>query len=605
VAAQHDALTMRIRTYLLVFAVAILLPMIAFAVVAVVAIDRQQRAAVERGGVETARALMSAIDRELGGSLATLHALAAARSLERDDLAGFADDARRVLASQRHWRAILLITPSGHVVVNTSYPAGAPLPDIVDRESFDAVLRVGRPVVGAILPGPQRQHAFAVRIPVTRDGRLVYVLTAALEPAAIASILEAQQIPGDWVGTVFDARRNIVARTRGTEQYVGRPVSPEFLRLLETGHEGWAVTHTLEGAPVYTPFSRSAVTEWGVGIGIPPRAIDAALRRSLWTIAGGGLALLLASVALSTLVGRRIARPIVALATNAKAFGEHAGAVPSTPRGDLAEADAVARAFDEAGALLRARAAERDAALASAEAARAQAEAASRGKDEFLSVLSHELRTPLNAVYGWVRMLQRDPMDAATRERGLDAIERNAAAQVRLIEELLEISRIVTGKMRLDLQPIELPAVVEAAVESLQSAAQAKDLRVEVAVVRPLPPVTGDRNRLRQVVANLVSNAVKFTPNGGRIRIDLRPVGSRVEIAVTDTGQGITPALLPHVFDRFRQADSSTTRTFGGLGLGLALVRHVVELHGGTVVAKSPGPGQGATFLVTLPAAMS
>jgi len=592
---------MRIRTYLLVFAVAILLPMIAFAVVAVVAIDRQQRAAVERGGVETARALMSAIDRELGGSLATLHALAAARSLERDDLAAFADDARRVLASQRHWRAIILITPSGRVVVNTSYSAGAPLPDIVDRESFDAVLRTGRPVVGAILLGPQRQYAFAVRIPVIHDGRLVYVLTAALEPAAIASILEAQHIPGDWVGTVFDSRRNIVARTRGTEQYEGRPVSPEFLRLLETSHEGWAVTHTLEGAPVYTPFSRSAVTGWGVGIGIPPRAIDAALRRSLWTIAGGGLVLLLASVALSTLVGRRIAGPIVALAANAKAFGEDA--VPPAPRGDLAEADAVARVFAETGALLRARAAERDAALTSAEAARAQAEAASRGKDEFLSVLSHELRTPLNAVYGWVRMLRRDQMDAATRERGLDAIERNAAAQVRLIEELLDISRIVTGKMRLDLQPVELPAVVAAAVESLQPAAQAKDLRIDVAVAGPLPPVSGDRNRLRQVLANLVSNAVKFTPHGGRIRIDLRPGGSGVEIAVSDTGQGIAPELLPHVFDRFRQADSSTTRTFGGLGLGLALVRHVVELHGGTVVATSPGPGQGATFLVSLPIA--
>ena len=592
---------MRIRTYLLAFAVAILLPMIAFAVVAVVAFDRQQRAAVERGGIERARALMSAIDREIEGSIGTLEALASARSLERDDLETFYDDARRVLATQKDWRAIILFAPSGQTLMGTSVPFGAPPPPMVDRESFDALLGKGRPVVGSILKGALGRYAFAVRIPVTRGGRLVYVLTGALEPAAIAAILQAQQIPADWVGTVFDSKRNVVARTRGTEQYVGRPVSPEFLRLLATGQEGWAVTHTLEGVPMYSPFSRSPITGWGVGIGIPARTVDAPLQRSLWTVVGGGLALLVAAIVASALVGRRIAQPIVALATSAKTFGEGDGAAPPPPTGGPAEVDAVSRTFAEASALLRARAAERDAALAAAEAARAQAEAASRGKDQFLSVLSHELRTPLNAVYGWARMLQRDEMDAATRARGLDAIERNAAAQVRLIEQLLDISRIITGRMRLDLRSVDLPAVVEAAVESNRPAARAKGLHLDISIARPSPPVRADRVRLHQVVSNLVSNALKFTPDGGRIQIDVRPVDSRIEIAVSDTGPGIAREVLPHVFDRFRQGDSSTTRAHGGLGLGLALVQHIVELHGGTVTASSPGPGQGATFVVSLP----
>ena len=594
---------MRIRTYLLVFALAVLLPMIAFAAAVVVAFDRQQRSAVQRGGIETARALMSAIDRELGGSIATLRALGAARSLERDDIAAFDDDARRVLRSQRHWRAIILLTPSGEMRVNTSYRVGDPMPGTVDRESFDTAVRTARPVVGAVLRGPLGEFAFAIRSAVMRDGRLAYVLTAALDPAAIASILEAQQIPADWVGTVFDARRHIVARTRGTEQYVGRPVSPEFLRLLDTGHEGWAVTHTLEGVAVYTSFKRSAATGWGVGLGIPARAVDAPLRRSLWTIAGGGLALLLASLLASALVGRRIARPIVALAATAKAFGERPDVAPPTPVAGAAEVDAVSRAVAEASALARARGAERDAALAAAESARAQAEAASRGKDEFLSVLSHELRTPLNAVYGWVRMLQREEMDAATRARGLDAIERNASAQVRLIEDLLEISRVVTGRMRLDVHPVDVAAVVDAAVQSARPASSANGLRVDLSIARPLRPLVADRRRLQQVVSQLLANAVKFTPAGGRIDVGVRAVDARVEITVADTGQGIAPDVLPYIFDRFRQADSSITRAFGGLGVGLAVVRHVVELHGGTVTATSPGAGRGATFVVSLPAA--
>jgi signal transduction histidine kinase/CheY-like chemotaxis protein len=237
--------------------------------------------------------------------------------------------------------------------------------------------------------------------------------------------------------------------------------------------------------------------------------------------------------------------------------------------------------------------------------ARAAAEAASRAKDEFLAVLSHELRTPLNAVYGWARMLRSGEVEGAAVTRALDVIMRNANAQVQLIDDMLDVSRIVTGKMRLDVRPLDLRAVVEAALDVVRPAAEAKQIRLQAILDPGALGVTGDPDRLQQVVWNLLINAVKFTPREGRIQVRLQRVNSHVEILVSDSGQGIAPDVLPHVFERFQQGDSTSTRRHTGLGLGLALVRHLVELHGGTVEASSAGEGKGATFTVRLPVAIA
>jgi len=237
----------------------------------------------------------------------------------------------------------------------------------------------------------------------------------------------------------------------------------------------------------------------------------------------------------------------------------------------------------------------------SEKAARAEAEAANTLKDEFLATLSHELRTPLNAVLGWARMLKASSLDEATAKRAVDVIERNAHAQMQLIEDLLDVSRIITGKLRLDVKAVSPAAVIEAAVDALRPAAEAKAIRLQPVLDPRAGPVSGDPDRLQQVVWNLLSNAVKFTPRGGRVQIRLARVDSHVEIVVTDTGKGIAGDVLPYVFDRFRQADSSSQRAHGGLGIGLALVKNLVELHGGSVHAVSPGLEQGATFTVRLP----
>ena len=239
--------------------------------------------------------------------------------------------------------------------------------------------------------------------------------------------------------------------------------------------------------------------------------------------------------------------------------------------------------------------------VASSETARKSAEAASRVKDEFLATLSHEIRTPLNAVLGWTRILKSRELDTATLRRAIEVIDRNASAQLTLVSDLLDMSRIASGKLRLDVAPVDLEPVALAAIDVIRPAADAKGVNIatDLAVV---PPVSGDADRLSQVIWNLLSNAVKFTEPGGTISISMQAHEGHVSLVVSDTGQGIEPRFLPYVFERFTQSDSSASRRHGGLGLGLALVRELVELHGGAVRVASPGVGLGTSFTVVLPA---
>lgn len=246
---------------------------------------------------------------------------------------------------------------------------------------------------------------------------------------------------------------------------------------------------------------------------------------------------------------------------------------------------------------------QRDELLQAERSARMEAQRATRMKDEFLATLSHELRTPLSAILGWTQVLRRagkadKPVDL---ERAIEVIDRNARAQVKLIDDLLDLSRIMAGKVRLDLQPVALLEVVQAAVDSALPSAEAKGLRLACRLDPGASTVQGDSGRLQQVVWNLLTNAIKFTPKGGQVQVTLQCLGPRLALSISDSGIGIPPSYLPYVFDRFSQQDSSTTRAFGGLGLGLAICRQLVELHGGTIRASSAGEGQGASFVVELP----
>jgi PAS domain S-box-containing protein len=244
---------------------------------------------------------------------------------------------------------------------------------------------------------------------------------------------------------------------------------------------------------------------------------------------------------------------------------------------------------------------EREELLRKEQAARRDAEIANRLRDEFLATVSHELRAPLNSILGWGRLLEKGNLDEKTTQKALGTIVRNAESQNRLIDDLLDVSRIISGKLRLEILDVKPINIVEAAMETVRPAAEAKNIRLEIEEKHVVSHISGDPNRLQQVVWNLLSNAIKFTPNGGEVCVEIERVNGCVEIRVKDTGIGIGKEFLPYVFDRFRQADTSSIRKFGGLGLGLAIVRHITEMHGGTVSATSEGENQGATFIVSLP----
>ncbi|HEY2465367.1 MAG TPA: ATP-binding protein [Steroidobacteraceae bacterium] len=244
---------------------------------------------------------------------------------------------------------------------------------------------------------------------------------------------------------------------------------------------------------------------------------------------------------------------------------------------------------------------ERDELLTSERAARSDAERLSHMKDEFLATLSHELRTPLQAIQGWATLLRARKSAGEDYDRGLEAIERNARVQTQIVSDLLDMSRIISGKVHLEVQSLLLHEVVNNAIEAVRQSAAAKDIRIHAILDSKVGSVRGDSNRLQQVFWNLLSNAIKFTAKGGRVHVVLERVNSHVELSIEDNGIGIRPDFLPYVFDRFRQADAAITRRYGGLGLGLSIVKHLVELHGGIVRVKSPGENQGSTFIVTLP----
>jgi signal transduction histidine kinase len=270
---------------------------------------------------------------------------------------------------------------------------------------------------------------------------------------------------------------------------------------------------------------------------------------------------------------------------------------------DISEQQRQEQLAKDSAERLRAVLTERQLLLERERAVRAEAEHAGLLKDEFLTTLSHELRTPLNAILGWSELLRSQPIDSAAISQGLEIIERNAHAQAQMIADLLEMTRIVTGKVRLDLERVNLAFVLEEAIATVRPVAAAKEISIALQTLPFAGPIMGDPSRIRQVFWNLFSNAIKFTSQAGQVQVVVKQSDSEVEVSVTDTGEGIAAEFLPYVFDRFRQADSSTARRHGGLGLGLSIVRQLVELHGGSVRADSPGLGLGARFVVTFPIA--
>ncbi|MFL9456218.1 MULTISPECIES: sensor histidine kinase [Nostocales] len=593
-----------LKWHLVLLVAGALLPVVLFAVAVVHRLSLKERAASERRLVLAARNLTQDIEREVSSTTRVLQVLATSDRLDRGELKAFYQEAQRTVQTQPTWLGAILLTPDKRQVFNTFRPFGTPLPLANEPESVRRVVKTLQPTVGYLAFARLKQKwAFPVRVPVIRSGKLRYVLTALITSEALTRLVKTQTtVDGEWTRTVVDGYGVVVARTRNPERFVGHPGTPSFLKRIAATTEGVFRETTLEGTPVYVAFKRANFSGWTTAVVVPIEVIESPARRAMWFVVGSGLALLLVSGVGTLILSRWISQGIAEAARAAEALAK--GEYPRISPSPIQEVALLGEALEFSADLLSQRERERDENLAQAEAARAEAETASRLKDEFLITVSHELRTPLNAISGWSQLLGTGKLNQEKTQQAIATIERNAKAQAQLVNDLLDTSRIVVGKLRLEPELLNLATVIVSALDSVRHAAEVKniDLQLQLATVEP---VVGDQNRLLQVVWNLLANAIKFTPQGGRVEVSLSQANSFVEIIVRDTGVGIKAEFLPHVFERFRQADGSTTRQFGGLGLGLAIARHLVELHGGTVRAESDGEGKGATFTVILPSVQS
>jgi signal transduction histidine kinase len=583
---------LRLRTHLIFLTLATVVPVVLFAVGLIIYHTQLERSSLERGMRDTARALALALDRDVNDIKTGVEALAGSRYLNAPvDLAHFYEEATTVSKGFGGWA--VLSDPGGRQVLNTSRPLGAalPIPTVASLEMMRNVAASRKTFVSNIFVGAvSRQPAVIVAVPVIRDDQVRYVLDFPFPPTQFTDLLREASLSRGWIAVITDREGGVVARVPDAAAFVGKQEGQEWANQT-TGDEGFRKGDVLRGPPVYAAYKRSKETGWVVGVAAPIKLVDAGIRRSQLALSSGGVLLLAIACGLAYVLGKRIAAPIVALADSLKA-GPVAPLPPAQSR--VSEVEDLRLALEEA------RTAAQRAELA--HAARREAEAANRAKDDFLAVLSHELRTPLNATFGWVRMLRSGRLDSGSATHALEVIERNVTQQSRLISDLLDASRIVFGRLELSLQRLDLPGLVAEVVESVRPAAEIRGIVFKSELDPDAGPVHGDPDRLRQVIENILGNAIKFTPQDGAVTVRLVRDADAC-LTVSDTGRGIDGDLLPHIFERFKQSDSTSTRAHAGLGLGLAIVRHLVELHGGRVRAESAGLGQGATFTVILPIA--
>jgi signal transduction histidine kinase len=576
----------RLRTYLQGLTLAAMLPLAAFAVTVVVLTVERERESMSQAAQARALTLITAVEAEMRAHTTTIEALAAMPSLAEDRFDRFREIATAVLESQLDWINIDLALPDGREVINLRLPPGAPLAPIQETpERLARLLRERTSVVGDLQMDPLlKRWAYTVRTPVIRDGRVRYILTANVSPESMGRIIAAQRFSPGWFAVVLDANARIVARNVDSEKYLGQPASRTLLDALATSQSGWFEGRTVEGAKVYSPFWRSARFGWAISMGIPAGEVTAAASHAAWVLGIGIFAALVLSFLLARYFALRISRPIDELVAVTEAIGK---GQPASPQRDtpVDELRTLAETLRTAGAAVR----ERQEALRSAD----------RAKDQFLAVLGHELRNPLAALTAAAHVLKVAPAgETALKARAV--LERQTRQMTRLIEDLLDISRISMGKALLDKSVLDLAKVAE---EVVSAARQSSANPISLSLPSSAVLVDADRARLEQILQNLIGNAQKFSRPGEPIAIELRAERRTAVLRVSDHGSGIAPAEIDRIFELFVQGEHGPDRVKSGLGLGLALVRRLVEMHGGTVSAASPGQGRGSTFTVCLPLA--
>ncbi|MES2148577.1 MAG: ATP-binding protein [Pseudomonadota bacterium] len=597
---------MRIRAYLALMVAAILVPVILFAATSLNMLLRAERESALRGVRETARIALVSLDRELSNTTSSVRMLATSHFLQMGELGGFYGKAKFADKLNSGWT--MLLDEDGKQLINTTVPYGAPLPPLGDDARVARVqraLKEGEPQVSNLVRGEQTAALHVmVDVPVTTPTGRRYVISQGFDVAHFAEVLNHVNLPPTWLAGVFDRNGIMIAQTSSHAQ-AGTPRAD--LREAIRGGAVGVIRNVNDGdLRLFSVLERSTMSGWTVAIGVPEAEIEAAARRALKVAIFGLIAAIGCATAAAVFFGRRLSLSIGIAARSARAL-EHSEPVASALASGVFEVDELQAAIvaaalvicDEKQSRLLAES-ERELLYASEHSARTMAERQNRAKDEFLAMLGHELRNPLSAIMNATSVMGQAAIPAEASEGARQIIARQSQHLARIVDDLLDVSRVHSGKILLDRRALRLDMLVQthcAALKGTQRAAQH-----HIGIESEPAWVEADPTRLEQILSNLVDNALKYTPAGGSIDIQVGMDGAQVVLAVRDTGIGIGPELMPYVFDLFVQGTRTLDRTQGGLGVGLALVWQLAAMHGGRVSARSEGEGRGSVFEMRLPA---
>lgn len=596
---------MKARAYLAVMALAVLVPIVLFSTIALSMLLQAERDAALRSLQEISRAAALAVEQELSMAESRARFLASADSLAKGDLRAFHQRASNVNQDGASWT--VLFDEDGNQLLNTLVPYGTALPRRGRPELGQEVLRTGQTRISNLTRGKVvGAQVVTLEVPAIVDDKHRYVLNQAFLPSQLNKQLSRGKIPPHYIIGLFDREGISIARSHRPEELVGKPVRKELFEGSRRAPEGVLQHDTREGIRVYDAYTRLASSGWTVAVGIPVDVIEASARGAVLVASLGFAAAIVCALGLALFFSRRMALSIDSAAASAAALGR--GEMPMPFASGVLEFDRLHAALDAAGALLQQEQQsrerverEREQLFVSEQEARRLAEGQNRAKDEFLAMLSHELRNPLAAISNSIALLEHPAVPAETADRARVIIKRQSRHLARIVDDLLDLGRLMNGKVSLVRHRLDLAEAVRDCVQGLQTTGRIDQHRIAIHAAPAW--VQADPTRIEQIASNLIGNALKYTPAGGSITVEVVNAGDAAVLTVSDDGVGMPPELVERVFDVFVQGSGTLDRAQGGLGIGLALVRQLVMLHGGTVSAASPGPGQGSTFVVRLPLA--
>ena len=568
------------------------LPLIAFSLWLLLLMWNTGQATARRDLEQMAGALAMAVDREIAGSIRELQRLAEFPSLSPDRFEAFHADARDLVERNPGWSNLFVTDVQARAVLNAALPIDA-APIHADLPHVLEVIRTGRPALSDIYESRRNaEPAIGVAVPVMREGAVQWVLAARLDAALLSEFIAARTDQDGRIAALADRTRRVVARSRDGARFFTQPQTPELQAAVNAQPErGSARLVTLDGVPVLAAW-QSLPSGWTITVGSPTALYDGPLRRSIAILVAFGGVVFGGGVLLSLMLARRISAAVEAVAQDAGRLAD--GEPLPRRRAPIRQFSRLFDSLSEAGRVQR----EKDVAREQALAALREAD---RRKDEFLAMLAHELRNPLAPLRNALGLLARTAAPDVTARRALAMADRQVRQLARLVDDLLDVSRITQGKITLQQAPLEVCRTVQEAVEAMRPAIEARGQHLSLQLPAISPWIDADAVRIAQVLENLLSNATKYTDPEGTITVSLHAEAREVAIAVADTGVGLAPEQHERIFELFTQVPGHSDRTQGGLGIGLSLVRRLVALHGGNVVAHSEGPGRGSCFTVRLP----